>query len=246
MSILGKPVVYIHAPKCGGTTIGSALRLRYAYSQATIPLPQSTAITRRLWPDATGNEAIYREHEVRDVLMADHLRKGVKCLSAHIRFNPALRRTAPGYTFATLLREPTSRFISHYYYSLRRFPETERARSIDDFLDTAEALRYGSMYLFYFSMKFQAEAVPLAEHITSARENLASFDLVGTLENLDTFQARLESKLGVKIYPITRNTKPAGEKPPKLTAEQRTRIEELCAPDIEIYQLAQELQARTA
>ena len=45
-------VTFIHAPKCGGTSVGSALRARYIYSQATISLEESTAMRRLLWPEA--------------------------------------------------------------------------------------------------------------------------------------------------------------------------------------------------
>lgn len=33
---MGRRLLYIHAPKCGGTSFGSAVRLAYFYSQATI------------------------------------------------------------------------------------------------------------------------------------------------------------------------------------------------------------------
>lgn len=244
MAILGKKIVYIHAPKCGGTTIGSALRMRYLYSQATIPLEASNALRRRVWPDAEGAESIYREHEMRDVMLAQLLERDIKCVSAHIRFNPNIRRTAPDWMYATLLRDPIKRFTSHYLYSHRRHPKAQRPTSFDEFLETDEAVRFGSIYLFYFSMRFQPREGLEESQIATARERLASFDLVGTLEKLDTFKARLEAATGVRIYPITRNTRPDGEKL-ELTPVQRARVERLCYPDIQLYEFAQKLQKAT-
>jgi hypothetical protein len=62
-------LVYIHVPKCGGTSFGSALRLRYCYSQATIRLRESRALQQALYPEAKGLDRIRREYQLRDVLL---------------------------------------------------------------------------------------------------------------------------------------------------------------------------------
>ena len=84
-------VTFIHAPKCGGTSVGSALRARYLFSQATISLEESAALRALLWPEAAGIERLYREFEIRDVMMARLVMRGVRCISAHARYNPVLR-----------------------------------------------------------------------------------------------------------------------------------------------------------
>ncbi|MEP1930008.1 MAG: sulfotransferase family 2 domain-containing protein, partial [Roseibium sp.] len=110
-------LVYIHVPKCGGTSFGSALRLRYFYSQSTIRLRDSRSLQKALYPEARGLDRINREYQVRDVLLAQLMERRLRCVSAHARYHPRLHaRYRDRSSFVTLLRHPIDRFVSHYHY----------------------------------------------------------------------------------------------------------------------------------
>jgi hypothetical protein len=231
-------VTFIHAPKCGGTSVGSALRARYIYSQATISLEESAALQVLLWPKATGLERFYREFEIRDMMMARLVMKGVRCISAHARYNPNLRAAeARPRRYVTVLREPVSRFLSHYLYVRRRHPVSVEGDTIDAFLESEQARRYGSEYLFYFAGRYQAGELDVDALIRSACVNLEGFDLVGDTARMDDFRQRVEQLLGVRLLKLQRNMRPEGSGP-RFSATQLQRAREICAPDIAIYEHA--------
>lgn len=237
-------VTFIHAPKCGGTSVGSALRVRYIHSQATISLAESAALQGLLWPDATGVERFYREFEIRDMMMARLVMKGVRCISAHARYNPALRAAeARPRRYVTVLREPVSRFLSHYLYVRRRHPGSVEGDTIEAFLESEQARRFGSEYLFYFAGRYQVGEPDVEALVRTACANLESFDLVGDTARMDDFRRGVERLLGVRLLRLNRNRRPAGSGP-RFSEAQMRRVREICAPDLAIYEHA--MSARTA
>lgn len=232
---MSEAVTFIHAPKCGGTSVGSALRARYFWSQATVSLEESAALQAMLWPEAGGIERFYREFEIRDVLMARLVRSGVRCISAHARYNPSLRATEDrNRRYLTVLREPVSRFVSHYLYLRRRHPDSVEGDSIDAFLDSEQAQRFGSEFLFYFAGRYQVGECDVEGLIRLACANLEDFDVVGDTGQMDAFRGQVEHVLGVKLLKLERHKRPAGAGH-QFSDEQMRRVREICAPDLAIY-----------
>jgi sulfotransferase famil protein len=229
-------IVYIHVPKCGGSSFGAALRLRYFFSQATIDLTRSAAAAAARHPKATGEARIIADYDqrARDLarLTAQHLR----CISGHVRHDPALHaRLGPDYAFVTLLRDPVERFVSHYRYLQRRHPDPRRPDTLAGFLDTPDAARLASQYLFYFAGHSQNTSPDLRRSIQAAQKALARFDLVGDLSDPRAFAQGLRRLTGGPLPWLHRNRAPdATTVPPAL----RPRIAALCAPDIAIYRAA--------
>lgn len=236
-------VAFIHAPKCGGTSVGSALRARYFYSQATVSLAESAGMQRLLWPDAAGVERFYREFEIRDMMMARFMVKGVRCIAAHARYSPALRATETRpRRYVTVLREPVSRFVSHYLYLKRRHPESVEGDSLEAFLASEQAQRFGSEYLFYFAGRYQVNEPDREALVRTACAHLESFDVVGDTKRMDEFRADVERVLGVRLLKLARNRRPKGTRPGFSDAQMR-QIREICAPDLAIYEHAMSLKA---
>ena len=231
-------VTFIHAPKCGGTSVGSALRVRYLYSQATISLKESAALAALLWPEATGVERFYREFEIRDMMMARLVMKGVRCISAHARYNAELRAAEERpRRYVTVLREPVSRFFSHYLYVRRRHPESVEGDSLEAFLESEQARRFGSEYLFYFAGRYQVGEADVGALVRTACAHLDSFDVVGDTARMDGFRRDVERVLGVRLLKLQRNKRPAGSRP-GFSEVQLQRVREICAPDLAIYEHA--------
>jgi len=235
---MSEAVTFIHTPKCGGTSVGSALRARYFWSQATVSLKESADLQALLWPEANGIERFYREFEIRDVMMARLVRNGVRCISAHARYNPSIRAAeARPRRYVTVLREPVSRFVSHYLYLGRRHPESVEGDSIDAFLATEQAKRFGSEYLFYFAGRYQVGEADVQGLVRTACTNLESFDVVGDAGQMDAFRAEVGRVLGVRLLKLERNKRPTGSGQ-RFSEEQMRRVREICAPDLAIYEAA--------
>jgi hypothetical protein len=81
------PVVFHHVPKCGGTSVGRAIRKRFLLSQATV-LPDPTYNVEALLDSAADHGALMvRADELRERMFLYHLATGVDCVSAHVRFS---------------------------------------------------------------------------------------------------------------------------------------------------------------
>lgn len=237
IAMLGKPVTLIHVPKCGGTSLGSALRLAYFYSQGTVNLRQSSAITDLLYDDADEPTRTYREYGVRDVITAEMTRRNVRCISGHVRFcRRTFDLTRSDRFYATILRDPVSRFVSHFNYVHRKYGGENVSDTLDAFLETDKAKRYGSHYLFYFTGVFQQESSNLSRDVARAIDNLNDIHLVGFTDRLSEFASQIERALTVKLVRWRRNVNTQPETPHNnLDDRQRSKIMAVCGPDIEIF-----------
>lgn len=234
-------LVYIHVPKCGGTSFGSALRLRYFYSQATIALGESRAVQSALYPAAHGLARIKAEYAVRDVMLAHLLAQNYRCISVHARYHPDLHDKYRGSsTYVTLLRHPVDRFLSHYHYLRRHHPSADRAATLDAFLDSQDAARLGAQYLFYFGRTLPFETNDLDQAIETAKSALGQFTLIGDLSRARSFHKALNALSGIPVPALHRNRAPRPGCLPD--GDLMRRLCAICSPDIAIYEHAQTLR----
>ncbi|WP_417690112.1 sulfotransferase domain-containing protein [Roseibium sp.] len=237
-------LLYIHVPKCGGTSFGSAVRLAYLNSQATIRLETSRRIREALYPDAEGVEKILREYEIRKIMLGELMLKRVQCISAHVHYSAGLHGALdPERKIVTLLREPVARFLSHYAYVQRNHPDRDRPSTLEAFLESDSAKRFGSTYLLYFGGSYQHITNDFDSVMNTAQSNLDRFDLIGDLSRTAAFRKGLRKLVGRPLLNWERNRRP-GKTPSQardIATNLRLRIEELCAPDIALYRYVQSL-----
>ncbi|SFH35361.1 sulfotransferase family 2 domain-containing protein [Sulfitobacter dubius] len=223
-------IIYIHVPKCGGSSFGAALRLRYFMSQAVINLDPGD-------PALPAETRILADYARRRAQLHQSANQGIRMISGHVQYDPELHdRGAKNYTFVTLLRDPVVRFVSHYNYLQRRHPTPSRPATLAGFLDTADAARLASQYLFYFagqSLLPGQDPAPLVARATAA---LARFDIIGDLSQPHIFAKHLQRHIGTPLPLWRRNVAPV---PTEFPANLRPKIETLCAADIAVYQAVQ-------
>lgn len=145
------------------------------------------------------------------------------------------------YGFVTTLRDPVRRWLSHYYYNRYLSPEQYSIDlPLDEFLETDRAKGIGRMYTAYLvGPERMPDRGTVPESLREqARQNLAAFDVVGIVDQMDELCRDLEETFDVEIDPKHRNRSPAPEGEREADPEQRRRIREFCEPDIELYEFA--------
>ncbi|MFG6665182.1 sulfotransferase family 2 domain-containing protein [Sulfitobacter sp. 916] len=232
--------VFHHVPKCGGTSVARALRRRYLTSQATVrPEPSFQAF--KAFTGRTDTEQMLTDvSDLRQQMMLYLLYDDIRCISLHVPFSHvAYEHFGERYKFVTLLREPVSRFISHYNWSSRGAGEHGQiSEDFDTFLYTQRARRMGAEFVEMFSDQFGQEDIRTPEAISTAVTNLRRFDLVGRLDDLEGFSMGLREILGIRIrigHENRTGLATATVSASNLTPSQRRAVEEVCAPDIAVW-----------
>jgi hypothetical protein len=233
-------VVFHHVPKCGGTSVGRALRKRYLLSQATVT-PEASFRAFEAFTGRSDREAMLVDVlDLREQMLLYLLYEDVRCVSLHVRFSAAAHaRFADRYKFVTILREPVARFISHFFWSHGKPQAFGRIEEpFAEFLETERARRLGATYVeFYSGLPRQAD-ITAPDAVAAAIANLGRFDVVGRLDDLAGFEAGLQRALGLRlrIGHENRMRQPRERADAVVTPELRARVAALCAPDIAVWE----------
>ena len=238
----GGRVVFHHVPKCGGTSVHRALRLRYALSYEYVDL---LAVKDAIAMGGLGHEAdelLYQSHILRELALLYHLNRGVHCIVGHVPFSSAaFNNFKDKYSFITVLREPVSFFESFYYYNLDSdVAEWRIDSSLEDFIESTRAAQIGRFYSDFFCGLTRHPDVPLHDSIRLAKENLRQITVVGITEDMKLFQRRLEDALGVRLRIGHENRSRVASAKRQFLSNPviRKKIEAISRPNIEIYEFA--------
>jgi len=141
------------------------------------------------------------------------------------------------WAYVTILRHPVDRWFSNYFYS--KYGTQSHGKIDDDlsqFVKTDKAALFGRTYPRYLveGMESMDDATIVSESI----DTLSKFTLVGCLERLDLFASRFEQLFGASLSFGQKNANPLAkaEQQAMITPQIRDRVEELCRPDMEIYE----------
>ena len=252
----GRPV-FIHIPKCGGTSVDLAIRdaLRVGVSGRINPIAARRACQAFLGVlDPPLFFQLYPSYQ--QVLLLYHLECGYPYVSGHLPVNEAVMDAAPSdYGFLTLLRDPVDRWVSHYIFNKMNMEDPMVPPSLDfagtpmeeleNVLSSLRGWQLGTMMTTFLAGRCpdQDEA---ASAVDAALGNLRRFTVVGFLDDLphfeDQFRRRFGAPLEVGHVNRTRDTAPqAGlfdELMEMFTGEVIARVADLCACDQRLYDAA--------
>lgn len=247
-ALSGPRVVFHHVPKCGGTSVAQALRIRYAISFAGFPTPPILNSIRTLNPGIGEQDRARLVDHFQERLFLFYLFHDIRCIAGHVRFSATAHDTfSKSYRFITTLRDPVSMMISHYFFQRKRPDDLfTNVFDLDAYFDTWEARELGSLYSYFFSGAPIAEDPSSAKSIALAKENLARFDAIGFVDDIPGFQRQLREAVGLRlrIGHANKSVASQSELTEIVTPAVRRRMEEMSAPNIEIYEFARRELAR--
>jgi len=241
---MGHSVVYHHVPKCAGRTVNRAFRLRYFLSQSGLDSGASREACHDLLKSHADTDLQLSTDRFRTEFLLYQLHAGTRCVVGHFRFSErAFSQFADRYCFVSVLREPISRFLSHYFYSVDIKDYSRISMTLEEFVQSPDGRRSGSIYAEFFSGLPIGSDFASPEAIRLAKANLEHLHLLGFVDDLSGFARRLSRLLGVWIRFGWENRArvPTSNRRRNISPDMMKRIEECCQPDIEIHEFARSL-----
>ena len=243
---LGNRVVFHHVPKCAGTSISRALRVRYALSQASIAAPATADVVNRQYgaTDFSDLEHYNRIRRFRVELLHYLMWKDTYFIGGHVPFNQvAYEHLGKGYRFITVLRDPVERFISEYFYNRGRAHQARIDTDLAEYLESPLAQRNALKFCEYFAGHRDLDLSDPETLKEAAKANLHAFDVIGFTDTMDVFAQQVRQALNIRITfgEENKSTRSKAEVTREVTPALRERIEALCQHDREIYDFARSL-----
>ncbi len=250
-SILGAglrhPAIFLHLPKCGGTSLSEAL-------YATVPIHKRVGVidalsTRRAaavlefgkddaWLCHDDLEHGHLTFDLRERLLLTHGCWNTDLMHGHVLLTERVRtHLLKRYKLLTIMREPVARTISNYRMAVAAGiadPDPEQ------WLESPIARAHTTTYLRYLSGTASIPVGEDAAYLAKATEALKDFALIGFLDEIGGFANAFESVFGAALTLHTYNQ----AKGPRVdfSPAQMDRLSEMCAADMAIYASAKSLQ----
>lgn len=229
-------ILFHHIPKCGGSAITQPFRMRSALSYHKVDEDAVLAIV-----DPRGELPFFARHEAafaeKDRLCRYFAFSGTGLIQSHVPWFAATQEEAlASYDRVTLLREPMSRFLSHYFWDKGRDNQNGIHMELEDFLQTEQALAFGSLMTRFLSGRSWPGAAAEPAAVDAAVAASEHFAVLGFLDNLQGFGAQIQSKFGWRMkFPVS-NQGTVSNYEPLLKGPLAPRLREVCAPDLALYQ----------
>jgi hypothetical protein len=236
---LPQPLVFMHIPKCGGTSVLAALLSRCNDGSAAIVSAAGSYEASRLiyQTDEEDPEKMWdRCLLLREHLLTYFMTVGCELISGHFAFSARAKAAYPRYQWMTMLRHPIDRWISNYLYNRHKTNSAHLriTQSAEEFVDTPRAHMWGSLYVRYLSGRSDTSHPASAGAVNLAKAHLRQFNLVGILEQPQTLGTSAVRVLGGPVTLSRLNQRPADARDIALE-HLRPKLERICAPDLELY-----------
>lgn len=228
-------LAFVHIPKCGGTSLKTALQDVYSRRGNT---------TLWLDPHASKRAADVADadlYALRAHLLLYHLaQRRPRYITGHYTFSEAAWEAGPEpWAFLTVLRDPVARWYSAYFYN-RHKTNSDHFRihePLAEFVETERAQKMGRTYVRRLTADRKAP-----DAVETVILTLQRFDVVGVLEEMDALVRDCERVVGERLSVPILNTSPRGEREraDEITPAIEAKVRALCAPDLRIYEAVRE------
>ncbi len=235
--------LFLHLPKCGGTSLSEAL-------YASVPVHKQIGVIDALSSRRAasilehGKDCLIQTHEdmegaaatfdLREKMMLAYMCAEKRLIHGHVLFSDKIsEHFKDQYKIVTVMRDPVKRAISNFRMNVAN---KRISADPDIWLNDIQGLNHASVYLRYLSGEATITPKNKKALLKKAHENLEKIALVGFLEEMDIFLDRFQEIFGARLK-IHRYNEAKGDEI-TLSKDQMSRLEELCAADIELFEAA--------
>jgi len=243
-----KKILYIHVPKCGGTSITRAIKRTHFISEVLNRKKGIVSIyggaSRRSAEILEESIGSYRIKLAMYSLSVSHN----NVILGHIPYdNRFYDNFSENWNFVTLLRDPVERWYSEFYYTQKKTTNSPNSISFPtkEYLESKPAKIFATNYMRHFSSipelydfndlnDFNMENIDWNFAEEQAISNLKNFRVVGFLDDLEGFKNSYKKAFNKKLkigHKNKGNTNTEREIPENI----HNRVIELCKNDTRIY-----------
>ena len=228
-------IFFCHVPKCAGSSVVSAIedQVYAGFSVESFDIQQEASLRAANFlgtPMMGAREAVLAYNLS---IQKNYFGRG------HSYCRPGLvSEFLTDWKFVTILRNPVDRWISEYVYnSYKTSAWIKNDFSLGQYLESKKGRSTGRTLIRYFSNQSIGDQKDTSIYIEEALENLSRFSVVGTLENLDVWVARVNRCFDISLNVPKLNVSPKSQKAEEIRSDPKVmkKIEELCRYDLEFY-----------
>lgn len=256
-----KGFVFVHIPKCGGTSIDVALKNRFAGFKSHHVSTKAARIAgeRRLKPQSPIE--FTRENPAQlQYLLVYLLNLDNSYISGHMPVaGDIIENYQSQYDFITVLRHPVDRFISNYIFNKMTNPNPllipnnlsfERLEEeLYEVIASDRGLQFASVLTMMITGRYPVDKQDAINMKDEFSDNLSKFKVVGFLDDLPGFAHSCEQQFGKKpdIGMLNTTKRPYSESEKRVyeqlvalfkTPKVRQAVETLCEIETQNYENA--------
>ncbi|MEQ1787316.1 MAG: hypothetical protein ABL966_09705 [Acidimicrobiales bacterium] len=228
----GRPVVFFHVMKCGGSSVRAALAEGVPGGRAG---PGVFELDGRAAKAAAGGTTD-DDWQFRDVLLPYVVATARPAVVlGHFRYRDRHAPLLDEAHLVTVLRDPVERLLSLYDY--RRYQPgvvLPVSASLEDQLASQRWALEGHRYIDTFGGRDGLDPTS-AEAVEATVENLRRFAVVGSVDRLDAFARDVSALLGTPVEIPRLNASPAPADR-QVDADVLAQIRAMCAADSQVYE----------
>ena len=232
VAVDAQAIAFVHIPSAAGGTITSVLAGAYRAKTAML--------------DA-GN--YLKDPEGATTKLSSPRAERARVAAGHVPYALFRQHLPPGTHYATLLREPVDRVLSHYYSRIHRTGTALDERRPVTTDSIGEALEMRLFEITNLATRFlSADPSPARElpatALDEAKANLQEFAFVGIQERLEQSVVLLQRTFGLVLIPYEdRQSSFDSERPSveEISVEERALITEANHLDVQLYSFALEI-----
>lgn len=253
-------LVFLHVPKCGGTSLDTAIRYQYF----TLNVKRDNFVYGRVnalnsaYIGSITEDLNFKDGDPknnrnmlfnRDYCAYKLLDKDLMYFSGHFPFDINIfNEFSNEYDYFTILRDPVQKWLSNFYYRGKRHSiiKGEKLKhwdvnmDIQNYLKTERGSFHGYDYAKYYGGIREDYMYNSKEAIENAKKNLNKFKVIGFLEDMVSVEEEFKKHYGFDLN-ISHRNKSRSKEDQKVSDDVLQQIKEICATDIEIYNYAKQL-----